>query len=164
VTAPHYLARRRAHTWDQPRPVRHLVSVPTVVDLSANSRLARERRPGHNGRHVVARLNQLIALQPGWDGSNAQPITEDAVMAALEVLNDIALERAPLPDISPGIDGGLLFEWRRDGFELEVWVDAAGAVTVTYEHGDSSWEGSWSDCGLGARQVLDHLADSLPVE
>lgn len=123
---------------------------------------ARERsRPGPHGRTVVNRLNELISLQPGWDGAKAVPPSPEAIVAVVDILNEIRLDDVPLPHVSPSIDGGLLFEWHRDGFELELWFSSTGEIDVTYEHGDSAWEGSWETCGEGARQVLYHLAESV---
>jgi hypothetical protein len=145
--------------------VKNLIAVPVrAVDWSGAlpAHSARERsRPGRNGRSIVNRLNELISLPGGWDGANAIPPTESAVLSVLEVLNEISLDDVPPPHISPSLDGGLLFEWHRDGFELEVWVSSSGDVDVTYEHGDSAWDGSWETCGEGARQVLYHLAESV---
>jgi hypothetical protein len=145
--------------------IKSLVAVPVTVGGWFGAppvHSARDRsRPGPNGRIVVNRLNELISLQPGWDGANASPPTAEAVLAVIDVLNEISLDVVPLPHVSPSIDGGLLFEWDENGYELEIWIAPDGQVTVTYEHGQSSWDGPWETCGEGARQVLYVLAESV---
>lgn len=166
VTIPEYQSYRpmASGPWCRHESVKSLVSVPMkLVGDSGHPFGARERtRPGNNGRAVVQRINQVLTLAPGWDGGHACPVAFDAVTAAVEVLNEIQVEALPVPDVSPSIDGGLLFEWRRNGFELEVWCGPDGSVNVTYDHAGNSWEGDWDECGTGARQVLLHLAESLP--
>ncbi len=150
--------------WCRHESIKNLVSVPMTGGSDFGYFGSRERpRPGSRGREVVRRINSVLALQPGWDGGNASSVTLEAVEAVVEVLNAIELESVPVPDVSPSIDGGLLLEWHRNGFELEVWVGPDGATNVTYDHGETSWEATWEEGGMaGVQQVLLHLAESVP--
>jgi len=165
VTIPQFQSYRHASVggWCQHEAVKSLVSVPVASGKDVSFMGARDRhRPGNNGRAVVQRINQVLMLRSGWDGAHAQPVAEAAVHGVVAVLNEIALEGAPVPDVSPSIDGGLLLEWRRNGFELEVWIAPDGSASVTYDRDGASWEADWQGCSSGVREILIHMTEFKP--
>lgn len=67
----------------------------------------------------------------GWDGFSAAPITLDTVRAARVFARRLPLE-APRPDIAPGADGTIGFEWNLDrgkGSEL-IFVEVGPDMTI----------------------------------
>ncbi len=123
---------------------------------------ASKGRAGQRRTHwlvgAAERLNELVALTEGWDGKRAPAVAEQAFLTAARVLGELAEEQIPRPDISPSLDGGLLLEWDRDGFDLDVFVEPDGAATVYYEHGDRGWDGDWESKREGVRLLLTHLS------
>ncbi len=49
--------------------------------------------------------------EPGWDGYDAAPLSEDSVLHARNFIELIPVW-APQPDLVPSPEGGLSFEWR----------------------------------------------------
>ncbi len=164
VTIPQFQSYRSPTTgsWCHHESVKSLISVPLGAREQAPFGSRERTRPGSNGRATVHRINQVLALQPGWDGCHARIATIEALSAVIEVLNAIDLEHVPVPDVSPSIDGGLLLEWHRNGFELDVWVGPDGSVNVTYDRAEASWEASWDECGIGVPELLLDLAEPVP--
>jgi hypothetical protein len=85
---------------------------------------------------VVDRLNHLLQLQDGWDGSGTLGIDIEVAQKTIETLGLIAAEKTRPPSISPGQDGSLQLAWYAREFELEIDVPRSGNVTLSfYEHG-----------------------------
>jgi hypothetical protein len=64
---------------------------------------------------------------PDWDGSNAAPITLETVNAARRLRN-LLPRSVPSPDIAPGGDGTIGFEWR-SGQEI-TFIEVGPGKTV----------------------------------
>jgi hypothetical protein len=58
-----------------------------------------------------------------WDGYGAEPITKETVRAARQILA-ILPKHFPPPDIAPGADGGIGFEWAfQNGSIRKIFID-----------------------------------------
>lgn len=73
-------------------------------------------QPESTAAYRHPRLNELAALQQGWDSYGAPPITEAALRAADTVT------------FVPTNDGGVQVEIHTNGQEVEVVFDKAGAI------------------------------------
>ena len=49
--------------------------------------------------------------EPGWDGYDALPLSQDSFLHA-RIFIDLIPVRAPRPDLVPSPDGWISFEWR----------------------------------------------------
>jgi hypothetical protein len=72
---------------------------------------------------VQAQLLQYAKMEGGWNSYDAPPITWDAGMFALNVLNDIMRPRTPIPQVVPSSVGGVQLEWHEKGIDLEIRVE-----------------------------------------
>jgi hypothetical protein len=89
---------------------------------------------------VVARINVLAALEPGWDGDSALPPTRQAALAALNGLFEVMWPDSPAPSVVPMYDGGVQLEWHGPGLDIEltaapdgsrqVWIGAASGLEI----------------------------------
>ena len=73
---------------------------------------------------VFPAVQEFLRLPVGWDTYNGVPLRLDTGMFALQLLYDLMNPRIPVPLVAPTSPGGIQFEWRRDGFELELCVNA----------------------------------------
>ena len=107
----------------------------TLHDLSSRS-----RRQGQIITHGQPRplwadaaerqLNELLALEPGWDGYRAREVADTAVEATVEVLDRFMNEALEFPDLFPLSDGGIQIEWHADGVDIEIEVSREGDAFV----------------------------------
>jgi len=95
---------------------------------------------------AVEQLNELVALERGWDGYQAGPVRFDTASFALQMLESSCSEDTPCPQIVPGSDGDLQIEWHFAGGDIEVHV--RGPLQVS----------AWS-CINGAEQELELTND-----
>jgi len=66
---------------------------------------------------------------PNWDGYNAQSITKETVQAARRLLGLIPGD-FPEPDIAPGSDGGIGFEWVFENSSIrKLFIDIGPGAT-----------------------------------
>lgn len=77
---------------------------------------------------ATQRLNELMRLQPGWDGYRARPITDEAVRAAVTIVFAVVDDISLPPQFFPLVDGGLQLEWHGGGIDIEIEVDADGTA------------------------------------
>jgi len=58
-------------------------------------------------------LKQLYeeCSEEGWDGYNANPITQDAYFEAKKIIDLLPIYSLPMPEIVPEPDGGIALEW-----------------------------------------------------
>lgn len=80
--------------------------------------------------YMESEINRLLALDQGWDGDHAAPVTEDAVFAVVAVMSRLAMEFWVLPFVFPLIDGGLQLEWHADRQSVEIEVSGHGDAHV----------------------------------
>lgn len=79
---------------------------------------------------VDTRLSEYTAYsQPDWDGFGADPISSETLMLARRFLN-VVPRWWPMPDIAPGADGTIGFEWRygRSGHMIFVDIGPDGSI------------------------------------
>jgi hypothetical protein len=80
-------------------------------------------------------VNALLALRRGWDSYGALPTSEHVARKAIDILIDLVGEGARMPAIVPASNGGIQLEWHNSGRDVEIEIDATGAVTA-YVEGD----------------------------
>jgi hypothetical protein len=69
---------------------------------------------------VVSRLNDLVALERGWDGYRGEPVTFENANFALRMLEASCGVEAPIPQIVPGAGGDLQVEWHIGSTDIEL--------------------------------------------
>ena len=79
---------------------------------------------------VADRLVQLLRLPAGWDGHNARPISRTLVDYACHLLPRLVRPGVPAPFVAPLATGGLQLEWHRNGWDLEIEIEAPGRLYV----------------------------------
>jgi hypothetical protein len=89
---------------------------------------------------LIKQLESVLALKPGWDGAKANPITSDALEAALKVLEETMAWDTIAPAVVPVSDGGIQLEWHCAGVDLEVYVEPDGRVSAWCREGSREWE------------------------
>lgn len=73
---------------------------------------------------AVQRLEELIRLEPGWDGYDGQPVSLANATFALRVLEATCNELVEAPQIVPGANGEIQMEWHTDQGDVEILVRA----------------------------------------
>jgi len=94
---------------------------------------------------VFPAVQEFLRLPVGWDSYNGKPLKLETGMFALQLLYDVMTPQVPVPLVAPTSAGGIQFEWRRDGFEMELCVAAP------------------YDCELSYRDQQTGEEDSLPL-
>lgn len=102
-------------------------------------------------------LNQLRALPPGWDGHRAPPITDEAVVAIVVVLQTLLNQGSVPPQLVPLPDGGVQADWLVAGNTLEI--EAAGDGDVYLFAADA--DGTVVIEGPGDERTVDLAARRL---
>lgn len=77
---------------------------------------------------VIAQLERLVHLQPGWDGYQAEPVSFTNATFALRMLESICGNDAVTPQIVPGVSGDLQIEWHTLLGDIELHVKAPNDV------------------------------------
>src|SRR5258706_7550436 len=77
---------------------------------------------------VIKRLNELVALQSGWDGYEGVPVTFENAYFTMGMLDACCRGDAPTPQIVPGASGDLQIEWHLDGGDIELHILAPNNV------------------------------------
>lgn len=87
--------------------------------------------------HMETQLNELLRLDAGWDGDDADPVSLEAVTSVVAIIGQISSDLAVPPFVFPLPDGGLQIEWHagREAVEIEVDGKGAGHLLVTDEEG-----------------------------
>lgn len=92
--------------------------------------------------HVVAQLDELFRLGPGWDGHDAAPVERTSVARAkgfLIELHNRYQGLVPPPMVGPLPDGGVALVWRTEKKEVEIdFIDNGSVIdsAVTDRHGE----------------------------
>lgn len=90
---------------------------------------------------VVFQLQELLALDEGWNSYRARRVRPAAVIAALELLADSNWS-GTLPSVSPTPKGGVKYEWGGDEDGVEIEFSPEGSVTVLVDVNGEMWEHS----------------------
>jgi hypothetical protein len=118
-----------ALTGDQPEPARSVtIEVPGMP---------RWNRPWFV-QYIEAELNSLCALQEGWDGHRARPISDGAIVATIQVLGALMDQTSPPPQLFPLPDGGIQAEWHVAGNKIEIEIEGTGGAYLLADRSDGS--------------------------
>ena len=90
---------------------------------------------------VIKRLNELGALQPGWDGYEGIPVVFENAHFAVAVLESCCGNNDPVPQIVPGPSGDLQIEWHLEKGDIELHILAPNNVQAWYVDEDTGFDG-----------------------
>lgn len=89
---------------------------------------------------VIGQLRCISSLKDGWDGFRSGPIRRDVVSYTGKVLEEVMRPTTPAPKIAPMSHEGLMLEWHQDDIDLEIEIEKAGAIWVSFS--DKQCQGS----------------------
>lgn len=107
-------------------------------------------------RDIAQRLDELTDFPTGWDGHDARPMTEDAVVMMLHVLQQVATPGVPVPDMVLSPEGGLQVEWHQGGWDVEIEVRASGDIEAWARPVDGR-DAMWSETLVDLPQFVQVL-------
>jgi hypothetical protein len=82
---------------------------------------------------VLSQLESLSSLEKNWDGYGAAAPRPEVVLAAIKFIRHLAANSViSAPHVSPTRTGGVLFEWERDPYHLEVQFVSKDAASFAY--------------------------------
>jgi hypothetical protein len=85
----------------------------------------------------VDQFTEYETYKENWDGFDAEPITRETVDAARQFWRLLPRE-VPVPDVAPGADGTIGFEWRKgapdDRKIIVVEIGPGALVTARMSH------------------------------
>lgn len=144
-------------------PPKNVLLMSKYLPTSEHLQRIKEALGGSYPR-AIARLELLHHLMPDWDSYGGEPPTEDTInhaIFALDALKETAASMGktlPEPDVCPGSDGTIQFEWKADGkgFQLEVIV-SAGEPKYSYLSFSEDESSEWEEGGI-APPVAEHHA------
>jgi hypothetical protein len=90
---------------------------------------------------VVRQLNELVALNDGWDGYRGVPVSFENAHFAMQVIDAICDAETPAPQIVPGTDGDLQIEWHTLNGDIELHVIGPNNVRAWYSNAHDVTEG-----------------------
>lgn len=101
-----------------------------------------------------------LSLEPGWDSYDANPVSRSAAETGLARLFDVMQPSSPPPTVAPIPDGGLQFEWHRNGLDVEIELsrDGVARFVVADLSLDSEIEADWSDLSR-LQEAIARLSD-----
>jgi hypothetical protein len=73
---------------------------------------------------VIGRLNEILALPPGWDGYRGRRVSFEIASFTLFMLQNLCAPDTPVPSVVPLSSGGLQVEWHTERAEIELTVYA----------------------------------------
>lgn len=98
---------------------------------------------------ATRRLGLVLRLEPGWAGPKSRTVERPLIQTAFKVIQDLTPEGHPeyVPHVVPLVDGGLLLELHRDGFDLEVDISRQGEMDIDFERPsrDTELSGAYHD-------------------
>lgn len=83
-------------------------------------------------REVVRRICALGDLPDNWDSYGGRRIQAPCAVAAIEIALDLFGPRTPTPIVVPTNQGGLQMEWHRGGTDLELRIDSASQIELSF--------------------------------
>jgi hypothetical protein len=105
-----------------------------VIPLGASqARLIVNQPQGDWWEIVRKRLDELVALPPGWDGYSGAPVSFSNANFAVKVLEAVCGPDSRPPQIVPGSSGDLQLEWHFPNGTIELHVRAANDVLAWYK-------------------------------
>jgi hypothetical protein len=76
------------------------------------------------------RFIELLCLPTGWDGHQGIAANSSVVDFTYKLLEGIMQPRVPLPSIMPLSYGGILLEWHRKSWDIEIEIESPGNLGV----------------------------------
>lgn len=101
---------------------------------------------------LTERLNALTALQRGWDGYTALPVSFTCAQFAVQLIERLYDPDVPPPSLVPGADGTLQVEWHVNQYDIEI--DVLGAFNIVAAR---------YDCLEDRDEVLEIDTDITPL-
>ena len=101
-------------------------------------------------------MDRLLALPDNWDGYGSPAITPAARDTTRHLVRHVAAFRVPVPKLVATPCGGLQWEWRLSGRELELEVRPSGQVEYLAVASDREREGP-----VSSTDELRHLLREL---
>lgn len=99
----------------------------------------------------------------GWDGDEAEPILAATVRAARYFNNSLPRD-VTRPDVAPGVDGTIGFEWRlgRGESRVSIFVEVAAGNRIRAQRkcNDRVERWDWQAVGVGAYRLVEELFQS----
>ena len=136
----------------QPTGIYSLISSYSVSDQgnwlleilsSIRRKLAESLALGGPLRDTIDELGEvyLEAVEPGWDGYGAQPISEQVLENAVAFLCALPPD-LPMPEVSADAQGDIHFEWSVNSYRtLSVSISPAGLLSYAGLFGPSRTRG-----------------------
>ena len=104
---------------------------------------------------IVARLKDLQALEPNWDGYNGRATKPAIARFASNVLGKIMDKNMPEPFLAPGGDGTVQAEWHIGGCTVELHFISGKQIDANRRKNDT---GKWETATVSAGN-LSEVAD-----
>jgi len=90
---------------------------------------------------VIKRLNELVALQPGWDGYQGVAVRFENAYFTMDVLDSCCRANDPAPQIVPGTSGDLQIEWHLEKGDIELHILAPNNVHAWHANENTGDDG-----------------------
>ncbi|HSX30269.1 MAG TPA: hypothetical protein VLE73_06960 [Candidatus Saccharimonadales bacterium] len=122
-----------------------------------------EQDPGVLANDVIRRnIEELRALEAGWDGLNSLPINRGSLAKLLGILG-VALQAAPdlIPALVPLHSGGVQAEWHGAGRDVEVCVEPDGQIIALAAEGEN-YHADIESADILPNEALQALCNFLP--
>ena len=125
------LARRESDTTTY-TPISEASALPLRTASLPTPELSDLREPKWR-EGVKRQLEEVLALDEGWDSYAAGPVRRDVVNFAAQVIQQIMHPTTPSPHVTPMSHEGLMLEWHEHGIELEIEIETPGHLWVSFE-------------------------------
>ena len=83
-------------------------------------------------RPAFSKMQELVDLEPGWDGYDAVPIRAGSIMKAALVLVETMTSDTNEPWIVPTVHGGIQMEWHKSQVDLEIEIKPDETASVFF--------------------------------
>jgi hypothetical protein len=113
---------------------------------------------------AIHQLDEFRDLPPDWNSYGAEPIPEDAIEVARDLLGAVALRYSDRPDLAtpyvvgPIPYGGVQIEWRRPGREIEIEVGPRDYLAYLKIEGYGADRAFSEDEGVSLEDVMELIA------
>lgn len=77
-------------------------------------------------------LQRLSVLPANWDSYGGAPISDAAVVGAINTLAQVLSQHSSVPIIVPTSAGGVQLEWHRQGVDLEIEIGPNGRLVELF--------------------------------
>lgn len=90
---------------------------------------------------TIKRLEELIRLEPGWDGYQGIAVSLENVLFTFNILEKICKWNTEAPQIVPGYSGDIQVEWHTLNGDLELHIERPNKVNAWYWNINDESEG-----------------------